>query len=44
MSITTRLVDRLHATGGPEALSLDTVALAEPGPGEILVRQSFAGS
>ena len=41
MSITTRAI-RLHATGGPEALSLDTVALAEPGPGEILVRQSFA--
>lgn len=42
MSTPTRAI-RLHATGGPEALSLDTVALAEPGPGEILVRQSFAG-
>lgn len=42
MSTTTRAI-RLHETGGPEALSLDTVVLAEPGPGEILVRQSFAG-
>ena len=43
MSTTTTRAIRLHATGGPEALSLDTVTLAEPGPGEILVRQHFAG-
>jgi len=40
--ITTRAI-RIHAPGGPEALVLDTVTLAEPGPGEILVRQRFAG-
>jgi NADPH:quinone reductase-like Zn-dependent oxidoreductase len=39
---TTRAI-RIHAPGGPEALTLDTVTLAEPGPGEILVRQRLAG-
>ena len=42
MSTSTQAI-RIHATGGPEALTLDTVALAEPGPGEILVRQAFSG-
>ncbi|WP_414474338.1 quinone oxidoreductase family protein [Microvirga sp. M2] len=33
----------IHEFGGPEALRLDTVELPPPGPGEALVRQSFAG-
>ncbi|QFU15598.1 quinone oxidoreductase family protein [Microvirga thermotolerans] len=38
----TRVV-RIHDFGGPEALRLDEVDLPSPGPGEVLVRQSFAG-
>jgi NADPH2:quinone reductase len=36
-------VVRIHEFGGPEALRLDAVELPSPGPGEALVRQSFAG-
>lgn len=36
-------VVRIHEFGGPEALRLDAVELPPPGPGEALVRQSFAG-
>lgn len=33
----------LAEAGGPEVLRLETVALAEPGPGEVLIRQRAAG-
>ena len=36
-------VVRIHEFGGPEALRLDSIDLPAPGPGEVLVRQSFAG-
>ncbi|MFC4171265.1 quinone oxidoreductase family protein [Microvirga sp. GCM10011540] len=36
-------VVRIHEFGGPETLRLDAVELPPPGPGEALVRQSFAG-
>jgi NADPH2:quinone reductase len=36
-------VVRIHEFGGPEALRLDKIELSAPGPGEVLVRQSFAG-
>lgn len=34
---------RVHTHGGPEALKLETVTLAPPGPGEALIRQSAIG-
>lgn len=34
---------RIHAYGGPEVFSSDKVELAEPGPGEVLIRQHAAG-
>ncbi|MDZ7601479.1 MAG: quinone oxidoreductase [Hoeflea sp.] len=34
---------RIHAHGGPEMFSSDKVELAEPGPGEVLLRQHAAG-
>jgi NADPH2:quinone reductase len=34
---------RIHETGGPEVLSWDTVEVARPGPGEILLRQTAVG-
>lgn len=34
---------RIHQTGGPEVLSLDEVALSEPGPGQALVRHRAIG-
>ncbi|MDQ2669427.1 MAG: quinone oxidoreductase, partial [Gemmatimonadota bacterium] len=34
---------RIHATGGPDALGLDSVPAPEPGPGEALVRVEAAG-
>jgi len=34
---------RVHAAGGPEALSWEEVEVAEPGPGEARVRQSAVG-
>jgi NADPH2:quinone reductase len=34
---------RIHATGGPEAMQLDDVALPPPGPGEALVRHTAIG-
>jgi NADPH2:quinone reductase len=34
---------RFAKTGGPEVLTWDEVALAEPGPGEVLVRHSAVG-
>ncbi|HKY94471.1 MAG TPA: quinone oxidoreductase [Kiloniellales bacterium] len=34
---------RIARTGGPEVLSWESVALAEPGPGEVLVRHSAVG-
>ncbi len=34
---------RIHRTGGPEVLELEEVALAAPGPGEALVKQTAIG-
>lgn len=34
---------RIHAGGGPEVLRYDEIELAEPGPGEVLVRQTAIG-
>ena len=31
---------RVHKTGGPEVLSWDEVAVGEPGPGEVRIRQT----
>jgi NADPH2:quinone reductase len=36
-------VVRIHELGGPAALRLEEIDLPSPGPGEVLVRQSFAG-
>ena len=32
---------RLHETGGPEVLKLETVEVGEPGPGQARVRHSL---
>ncbi len=34
---------QIHATGGPEVLQWEEVAVGEPGPGEVLLRQSAVG-
>ena len=34
---------RIHQTGGPDALSVDTVDLGAPGPGEVHLRQGAVG-
>jgi len=34
---------RIHAHGGPEVLQWEAVAAAEPGPGEVLIRQTAIG-
>ncbi|MCX5493967.1 quinone oxidoreductase [Kaistia dalseonensis] len=34
---------RIHANGGPEALSWDTITVGEPGPGEVRVRHKAIG-
>jgi NADPH2:quinone reductase len=34
---------RIHATGGPEVLRLEDVAVGEPGPGEARVRHAACG-
>jgi NADPH:quinone reductase len=34
---------RIHATGGVEALQLDTIAVPTPGPGEALIKVQYAG-
>ena len=34
---------RLHQTGGPEVLRLETVEVGEPGPGEIRIRHHACG-
>ena len=42
MSPSSRAV-RIHATGGPEQLVIDTVAVGDPGPGEIRIRHHAIG-
>ncbi len=42
MTTTARVV-RFAAAGGPEVLKLETVEIADPGPGEILVRHKAIG-
>ncbi|WP_157015376.1 quinone oxidoreductase family protein [Mesorhizobium xinjiangense] len=34
---------RVHACGGPEVLTYEDVTVAQPGPGEVLVRQTAVG-
>ena len=34
---------RFHATGGPEVLRLEDVAVGEPGPGEVRLRHVAVG-
>lgn len=34
---------RVHATGGPERLQWEEIEVAEPGPGEVRIRQRAAG-
>ena len=34
---------RIHATGGPEVLSLDDVDVGKPGPGQALIRNTAIG-
>lgn len=34
---------RIHETGGPDVMRLDTVDLAEPGPGQVRVRHTAIG-
>ena len=34
---------RVHAHGGPEVLQWEAVAASEPGPGEVLIRQTAIG-
>ncbi len=34
---------RLHATGGPDVLQIESMSLPDPGPGEVLVRQRAIG-
>ena len=34
---------RIHQTGGPEVLTWETVALGEPGPGQIVMTQTAVG-
>lgn len=34
---------RIHETGGPEVLRFEEIALAEPGPGQVQLRQKAAG-
>lgn len=36
-------VVRFHQTGGPEVLKLETVELGEPGPGQVLLKQTACG-
>ena len=36
-------VVRIHAHGGPEVLQLDDLPLAEPGPGEVVLRNQAVG-
>ncbi|WP_020648863.1 quinone oxidoreductase family protein [Solimonas variicoloris] len=42
MKPTTRAI-RIHAHGGPDALQWDTLELAPPGPGEVLIRHEAIG-
>ena len=34
---------RIHETGGPDVMRLDTIDLAEPGPGQVRVRHTAIG-
>jgi len=34
---------RIHATGGPEAIAIETVEVGDPGPGEIRIRHAACG-
>ena len=36
-------VVRIHAHGGPEVLQVEDLALADPGPGEVLLRNHAVG-
>jgi NADPH2:quinone reductase len=40
---TTAKAIRIHETGGPEVMKWEDVVIADPGPGEVLLRHSVAG-
>ncbi len=42
MAISSRTI-RIHQTGGPEQLQLDTVEVGEPGPGQVRIRHQAIG-
>ena len=39
----TTMAIRIHGLGGPELLRWEEIAIADPGPGEVLVRQEAVG-
>ena len=41
--MTTTQAIRIHRTGGPDQLVVETIPLAEPGPGEVRLRQHAVG-
>jgi NADPH2:quinone reductase len=43
MTGTKSLAAIVHAPGGPEAISLETIELGAPGPGEVLIRHTAIG-
>ena len=43
MATTSTKAIRVHVHGGPDALKLEAVTLAAPGPGEALIRQNAIG-
>ena len=42
MTITAKAI-RIHETGGPEVMKWEDVEVADPGPGEVLLRHTVAG-
>lgn len=42
MTITAKAI-RIHETGGPEVMKWEDVDVADPGPGEVLLRHTVAG-
>ena len=42
MPLTAKAI-RIHETGGPEVMKWEDVEIADPGPGEVLLRHSVAG-
>ena len=40
---TTAKAIRIHETGGPDVMKWEDVEIADPGPGEVLLRHTVAG-